>query len=145
MLVDGADAAEIAAAGHGNLCPAETAQQSADEIVARSFREKLIRGPGGVDMAAVDLHRVAVDGADGRAKLLQNLQNRGNVGDLGMFSMRQTPSTRMAAGIMATAAFFAPLISTSPNRGLPPCTMYFVNVLTSFQVFFCGEKALRRD
>ena len=51
----------------------------------------------------------------------------------------------MAAGIMATAAFFAPLISTSPNRGLPPCTMYFVNVLTSFQVFFCGEKALRRD
>ena len=34
-------------------------------------------------MAAVDLHRVAVDGADGRAKLLQNLQNRGNVGDLG--------------------------------------------------------------
>ena len=63
----------------------------------------------------------------------------------GMFSMRQTPSTRMAAGIMATAAFFAPLISTSPNRGLPPCTMYFVNVLTSFQVFFCGEKALRRD
>ena len=84
MLVDGADAAEIAAAGHGNLCPAETAQQSADEIVGSpELPGKLIRGPGGVDVTAVNLHRVAVDGADGRAKLLQNLQNRGNVGDLG--------------------------------------------------------------
>ena len=36
-----------------------------------------------MDVTAVNLHRVAVDGADGRAKLLQNLQNRGNVGDLG--------------------------------------------------------------
>ena len=32
----------------------------------------------------------------------------------GMFSMRQTPSTINAAGIIATAAFFAPLISISP-------------------------------
>lgn len=38
----------------------------------------------------------------------------------GIFSIRQTPSTRRAAGIIATAAFFAPLISTSPNRGVPP-------------------------
>ena len=36
-----------------------------------------------MDMAAVDLHRMAVDGADGSAQLLQNLQNGGNVGDLG--------------------------------------------------------------
>ena len=32
----------------------------------------------------------------------------------GMFSSRQTPLTISAAGIMATAAFFAPLTSTSP-------------------------------
>ena len=32
----------------------------------------------------------------------------------GTFSIRQTPSTSRAAGMMATAAFFAPLISTSP-------------------------------
>ena len=32
----------------------------------------------------------------------------------GMFSMRQTPSTSSAAGMMATAAFFAPLTVTSP-------------------------------
>ena len=44
--------------------------------------------------------------------------------------MRQTPSTIKAAGMMATAAFFAPLISTSPNKGFPPCTIYFVKMLT---------------
>ena len=44
--------------------------------------------------------------------------------------MRQTPSTSSAAGMMATAAFFAPLISTSPNRGVPPCMIYFVKILT---------------
>ena len=35
MLVDGADAAEIAAAGHGDLGSAEAPQQRADEIVGR--------------------------------------------------------------------------------------------------------------
>ena len=58
----------------------------------------------------------------------------------GMFSIRQTPSTSSAAGMMATAAFLAPLISTSPNRGWPPCTIYFVkvNTLSSKGAFFCG-------
>ena len=32
----------------------------------------------------------------------------------GMFSMRQVPLTKRVAGIIATAAFFAPLISISP-------------------------------
>ena len=32
-----------------------------------------------------------------------------------MFSIRTTSSAKMAAGIMATAAFLAPLIFTSPN------------------------------
>ena len=32
----------------------------------------------------------------------------------GIFSIRHTPSTMSAAGMIATAAFFAPLISTSP-------------------------------
>ena len=38
----------------------------------------------------------------------------------GIFSMRQTPSTSRAAGMMATAAFFAPLMVTSPISGRPP-------------------------
>ena len=43
----------------------------------------------------------------------------------GIFSIRQTPSTKSAAGMMATAAFFAPLISTSPRRAVPPLITYF--------------------
>ena len=39
---------------------------------------------------------------------------------MGMFSIRHTPFTIMAAGMMATAAFFAPLTGTSPNSGFPP-------------------------
>ena len=48
----------------------------------------------------------------------------------GIFSRRQTPFTMSAAGIMATAAFFAPLTSTSPYRGLPPLITYFSKVQT---------------
>ena len=44
----------------------------------------------------------------------------------GRFSILQTPSTMSAAGIIATAAFFAPLISTSPCSGFPPLMTYFV-------------------
>ena len=74
VLIDGADAAEIATAGHSNFCPAKTTQQSANEIVGSpQLPGKFIRGPGGVDVAAVDLYRMAVDGADGRTQLLQNL------------------------------------------------------------------------
>ena len=36
-----------------------------------------------MDMAAVDFHRMTVDGADGGAQLLQNLQNRRYIGNLG--------------------------------------------------------------
>ena len=84
VLVNGADAAEVAAAGHGHLRLAEAAQQSADEVIGGpQLPAEFIGGTGSMDMAAVDLHRMAVDGADGSAQLLQNLQNGGNVGDLG--------------------------------------------------------------
>ena len=52
----------------------------------------------------------------------------------GMFSMRQVPSTSRAAGIMATAAFFAPLMVTSPNSGWPPWIMYLFKAVPSFQM-----------
>ena len=45
--------------------------------------------------------------------------------------MRHTPLTISAAGMMATAAFFAPLISTSPCRRLPPWILYFSKQITS--------------
>ena len=83
VLVDGADA-EIAAAGHGALCLAEPAKQCADEIVGGPHLPgQLIGGPGGADVAGVDLHRVAVDDTDARAQMLQNLQGQRHIGDLG--------------------------------------------------------------
>ena len=46
----------------------------------------------------------------------------------GRFSILQTPSTIRAAGIIATAAFFAPLISISPYSGRPPLMTYLTTV-----------------
>jgi hypothetical protein len=43
----------------------------------------------------------------------------------GTFSILQIPSQRRTAGIIATAAFFAPLTSISPFSGFPPFTMIF--------------------
>ena len=51
---------------------------------------------------------------------------------LGRFSITQTPAARMVAGRMPTAAFFAPEISTSPCRGLPPVITNFSKVMISF-------------
>src|SRR5699024_1276554 len=50
----------------------------------------------------------------------------------GRFSMTQTSAARMVAGRMPTAAFFAPDISTSPIRGLPPVITNFSKVMISF-------------
>ena len=84
MLVDGAETAEVAAAGHGDLRPAEAAQQGAHQIVGGADLPRgILLGTGGVDLPAVDLHRVAVDGADVGAQLLQDTQAKGHVGDLG--------------------------------------------------------------
>ena len=45
----------------------------------------------------------------------------------GKFSMVQTPSIKSVAGNIATAAFFAPLITTSPFNGVGPVTTNFSN------------------
>ena len=46
----------------------------------------------------------------------------------GIFSIRQGASDRMTAGMMATAAFFAPLMVTSPVRRLPPLMTYLSKI-----------------
>ena len=72
MLVDGPDA-EVAAAGHGHGGLAEAAQQRAQQVVAGADAAHQVKGRGGgVDMAAVDLHRVAVQHPDIGPQLLQN-------------------------------------------------------------------------
>ena len=49
----------------------------------------------------------------------------------GRFSMTHLSAARMVAGKIATAAFFAPLMETSPMRGLPPLITNFSNWMTS--------------
>ena len=84
MLVDGPDAAEVAAPRQGYLRLAEAAQQSADKVGGGPDAPgQVIGGAGGVNMAAVHLHGVAVQAADPRAQLLQNAEAQRHVGNLG--------------------------------------------------------------
>ena len=48
----------------------------------------------------------------------------------GRFSIVQTPSIKSVAGKIATAAFFAPLMVTSPFKGVGPFTTNFSNLYT---------------
>ena len=46
----------------------------------------------------------------------------------GIFSSVQTPLMRMVAKMIGNAAFFIPLIEISPDRGIPPRMMIFVDI-----------------
>ena len=83
VLVNRANAAKVAAAGHGDLRLAEATEQRANEIVGGAdLVGKLLRDLRGGNVAAVDLDAAAVEKTDIRAELLQNLEQRGHVGDL---------------------------------------------------------------
>ena len=53
---------------------------------------------------------------------------------LGKFSIVQIPSIKRVAGKSATAAFFAPLMVTSPFKGVGPVTTNFSNYITPIYV-----------
>ena len=48
---------------------------------------------------------------------------------LGRFSIEQTPSIKSVAGKIATAAFLAPLIVTSPYKGVFPVITNFSKII----------------
>ena len=54
----------------------------------------------------------------------------------GKFSIVQTPSIKRVAGNIATAAFFAPPIETSPFNEVGPVTTNFSNKITPNNIFF---------
>lgn len=54
---------------------------------------------------------------------------------LGKFSIVQTPLIKIVAGIIATAAFFAPLIVTSPRRGVGPVITNFSKLIPPIYLF----------
>src|SRR5699024_8178663 len=51
----------------------------------------------------------------------------------GRFSIRHLSAARIVAGRMATAAFLAPPMTTSPERALPPRITNFSKWLLSFE------------
>ena len=83
MLVDGTDA-KVAATGHGDGSLALTTQQCAQQIVAGADAAgQIVTGAGGMDMAAVDLHSVAIQHADTGTQLLQHGEEQRHIADLG--------------------------------------------------------------
>ena len=98
VLIDGAHT-EVAPAGHGDFRLTEAAQQGADQVVGGAdFAGQLIAGPGGVDMAGVNLHRVAVDGTDVGTQLFQNAQTERHVGNLGNILNAANPVHQKGGG-----------------------------------------------
>ena len=83
VLVNGARA-QITPAGHGHLAGAETAQQSAQEIIAGPhLAAQLVRHLGGGDVAGVDLVAVFGEHADLGAQGAEDLQRHRHVADVG--------------------------------------------------------------
>ena len=82
VLVDRAYT-EVAAAGHGDRCLTEAAEQRAEQIVARAdLAREVIAGLGRVDAVAVDLHGVLVEDLHLRAHVLENSEQERHVADL---------------------------------------------------------------
>ena len=83
VLIDG-PSAQITAAGQGHLGPAEAAQQGAHQVVAGAdLAGQLIGNLTVADVGAVDVYGGAVDGAHVRPQLLKDLEDQGDVADLG--------------------------------------------------------------
>ena len=58
-----------------------------------------------------------------------------NALELGTFSIVQVPLIKSVAGNIAIAAFFAPLIVTSPFKGVPPVIINLSKLITSKIIF----------
>ena len=82
MLIDGPPA-KVAAAGQGDLGPAEPAEQGPHQIIAGADLPGQLIGDLTVsDMGTVYLYRASVDDADVRPQLTEDLEDQGHVADL---------------------------------------------------------------
>ena len=83
VLVDGAGA-EVAAARHGDLRPAEAAQQRADEVVAGANLPRLRKGRARLaHLAAIELPRRGPDPVHLRTHTQQDINQVVDVGNIG--------------------------------------------------------------
>ena len=82
VLVDGAGA-QVAAAGHGHLCLAETGQQCTQEVIAGAhLARQVIRDIGARQVGGVDLIGVLVQHLDLCAQGAQDLEADGHIADI---------------------------------------------------------------
>ena len=75
---------QVAAARHGHLPGAETAEQRAEEVIAGAhLPRKLVGDLGAVDMGRVDLIGALADHADAGPQLAEDLQRGHHIADAG--------------------------------------------------------------
>lgn len=84
MLVNGANAAKVAAARHGNLGLVVLAEQYADEVVGcADLAHEIVRNLCIGYAVAADLYRRGIEQANGYAQFAQNLKLQRYVDNLG--------------------------------------------------------------
>lgn len=126
MLVNGAHTAEVAAAGQRYIGPSAAAQQRAQEIIGGTQGLCQLMGNHRFPMWVVSISTVVLSSRRTLAPRSRRILRSAVTSlILGIFSMTQTSRARTVAGMIATTAFFAPLIVTSPLRTAPPVTTYF--------------------
>lgn len=115
MLIDGTNAAEVAPAGHGDLCLTKAAQQCANEIIGSSDAAgQVIVGAGGVDVPAVNLHSMPVYAANIGTQIFQDFETKGDIRDLrNIFDSADTVYQKRGgnngdSGVFGTADLYFP-------------------------------------
>ena len=98
-------------------------------------------------MATIDLHRVAVDGADAGSQLLQDLQAKGHVGDLGDVLNAADAVHQQGGGDDGHGGVFGAADLYFTKQGFS--TLYNIlcqNDLPSLQkALFCGGKTSQKQ
>jgi hypothetical protein len=100
-------------------------QHGTQQIIGSAQRTHHIECHGKlIDSGRVHAHAAAGGKANLGADIGKNLAQYVDILDIGQVFKRTGRAGHIEAGIMATAAFFAPLIVTVPSSGLPPRMLY---------------------
>ena len=128
MLVNG-PSAQVAAPGQGDLRPAEASQQSAHQVVAGAdLPGQLVGDLPVADVGTVDVHGGAVDGADVRPQLLEDLENQSHVADLGNIFNAAYPVHQKGGGDDGDSGVFGAADGDASTKGLSALNVIFCQI-----------------
>lgn len=131
---------KVTAAWHGNLRFFISAEQGAQQVIGGAHSLDLfICCNGRAYSPRIDFQSGFVDSFNVCSNFLKDFCNKGDVADVRYIFNTARPSARTTAGIIATAAFFAPLTETSPDKRRPPLITYLSNTVHS-QIHFSSNK-----